>query len=74
MKSSDLIIIGAAGIAVYYLWQKVVNRTMTGTTKEITTQSGAAFPNGWRYFDDGTAINPQGQYFFDGRLVYSPPK
>lgn len=27
---------------------------------------------GWRYYSDGTAIDPQGRYYFQGQLVWSP--
>ena len=27
---------------------------------------------GWQYFDNGTAINPQGEYFFGGAKVWAP--
>ena len=31
-------------------------------------QAGA----GWQYFDNGTAINAQGEYFFQGEKVWAP--
>lgn len=27
---------------------------------------------GWKYYSDGTAISPTGQYYFQGQLVYTP--
>lgn len=27
---------------------------------------------GWTYYTDGTAISPQGQYYLNGQLVYTP--
>ena len=27
---------------------------------------------GWRYFSDGTAIDPSGQYYRDGQVIWSP--
>jgi hypothetical protein len=27
-------------------------------------------PNGWRYFSDGTAIDPEGNYYRGGALIY----
>lgn len=38
---------------------------------EITPQEGQDF-GGWRYFSDGTAISPQGQYYYDNQLIWSP--
>ncbi len=41
------------------------------TEIENTSQSGdEAF--GWRYFSDGTAIAPTGEYYYQGNLVWSP--
>lgn len=44
-----------------------------GTAKEI---SNTALPGdigyGWRYFDNGTTIDPSGRYYFEGNLVYDP--
>lgn len=45
----------------------------TGTVKEITNPAGSQDPAfGWRYFDNGTAIDPSGRYYFDGQMVYDP--
>jgi hypothetical protein len=27
---------------------------------------------GWKYYDDGTAISPNGEYYYQGDLVWSP--
>ena len=27
---------------------------------------------GWKYYSDGTAISPQGEYYFQGQKVWSP--
>lgn len=36
-------------------------------TKEIAVDNG----NGWRYYTDGTAIAPNGDYYNKGKLVWS---
>jgi hypothetical protein len=45
----------------------------SGDANEITN---TALPGqagyGWRYFDNGTTIDPSGRYFFEGELVYDP--
>ena len=28
--------------------------------------------NGWSYYDNGTAISPDGSYYFEGQQVWSP--
>jgi hypothetical protein len=44
--------------------QEIPNYSRPGDT------SGAY---GWRYFTDGTAISPLGEYYYEGQLVWSPP-
>jgi len=45
----------------------------TGGVKEIANPAGSQDPAfGWRYFDNGTAIDPSGRYYFDGQVVYDP--
>jgi len=45
----------------------------TAGVKEITNPAGSQDPAfGWRYFDNGTAIDPTGRYYFDGQMVYDP--
>lgn len=45
----------------------------TGFVQEIPNPAGSQDPAfGWRYFDNGTAIDPSGRYYFDGQMVYDP--
>lgn len=48
----------------------------TTDTPQVTEISNPALPGqvayGWRYFTDGTAIDPQGNYYFEGEKVYDP--
>lgn len=48
--------------------------TTSGNT--VTEISNPALPGqvayGWRYFTDGTAIDPQGNYYYQGEKVYDP--
>jgi hypothetical protein len=39
---------------------------------EVLDGAGGNFSNGWRYFTDGTAIGPDGKYYFQGQEVWSP--
>lgn len=76
MKNQNLIVLGLAGVAVYMIWQakktgKTVTEVAQGFVKEIKGQGGKAFDNGWRYFDNGTSIDPQGNYYYQGQLVYN---
>jgi hypothetical protein len=44
----------------------------TAKIQEILDGSGSSYSNGWRYFTDGTAIDPQGNYYQNGALIWSP--
>lgn len=84
MKQSDLIVLGLAGLAVYMIWQSQKTKATTGTTTgtrttvdnfvdEIFNYNGRAFDNGWRYFENGVAIDPSGNYYRDGQMVWQAP-
>src|SRR3990167_8736388 len=42
----------------------------------VTQINNTALPGqegwGWQYYSDGTAIDPSGQYYYQGALVWSP--
>ncbi len=63
MTQSDVIFIGAAIVAFFVLTKK-----KSVSTEEIDPDGDAG---GWRYFTDGTAIGPDGAYYFKGTKVYS---
>jgi hypothetical protein len=88
MKQNDLIVLGLAGVAVYMivksqggakLLQGITGTASAGlrdaskTVSEIMDNTGKAFANGWRYFNDGTAIDPAGNYYQGGQLIWSNP-
>ncbi len=77
MKRDNLILFGAAGVALY-----LVNRAggvsataqkIANGAKEILSGGKARFANGWRYFDDGTTIDPFGNYYKNGALIWKAP-
>jgi hypothetical protein len=53
----------ASGAAIPQNAQKV---------SEVLDGSGGNFSNGWRYFSDGTAIDPSGAYYLNGEKIWSP--
>jgi len=85
MKQTDLIVLGLAGVAVYMIvksqstgkvWSEVIPAGLKNTAQavsEILDSTGKAFDNGWRYFNDGTAIDPSGNYYQGGQLIWSNP-
>jgi len=55
-------------------WQdEPIERVATEGAKEI---ANTALPGdiayGWKYYDNGTAISPDGKYYYQGNLVWSP--
>lgn len=77
MKRDTMILFGAAGVALYLVnkaggvtaaAQKIVQGT-----KEILSSTGSRFSNGWRYFDDGTSIDPFGNYYRNGAMIWKAP-
>lgn len=76
MKSEYLILAVGLGVAAYLALRPKATSTGTGSKRAPTggateiTPDGAAF--GWRYFSDGTAIDPYGVYYKNGQMVYNP--
>lgn len=82
MKQTEMIALGLAAVAVYLIVNpksKTAKGAATGLTgiteavSEIFDTAGKAFANGWRYFSDGTAIDPAGNYYQGGQLIWSAP-
>lgn len=80
MKQTELIVLALAGLAVYMITKNKAGAatggngalgTVASFTNEIFDSAGKAFSNGWRYFTDGTSIDPQGNYYSGGQLVYT---
>lgn len=75
MKQTEMIVLGLAGVAVYLI---VMATKKPATTKNgvydyrgkstFETQGGVS-KNGWTYFDDGTALDPQGNAWQGGQIV-----
>lgn len=55
----------------------IVTTTSNDTTSPAVTEiTNTALPGengyGWRYFSDGTAIGPDGNYYYQGQQIYDP--
>lgn len=87
MKSSDLILIAMAAGVLLFVVSKTGKTPLgaggttpgstgipanTGGVSEVMNPNGGAWSNGWQYFTDGTAISPDGKYYFQDKLVYDP--
>lgn len=79
-KNEELMVLGLAALAVYMITRanktsagafQTGGKSITQTVSEIFNLGGGAFDNGWRYFTDGTAIDPQGDYYKNGQLIWS---
>ena len=79
MNSSDYIILGLAAAVLGY----VVYRQKTAIVADPTINTRAPYgaqeiqvdpeaANGWKYYTDGTAIGPDGKYYYQGVQVYDP--
>lgn len=66
MKKNILYI--AAAVAVLYLLKQ---KKKAQSPSDYTTEIKYGTPNGWRYFSDGTAIAPNGDYYQGSILIYS---
>lgn len=78
MKSNDLIVLALAGVAVFMLLR---SRQSAGVTQSKSVNMvddiiNTALPGqpgwGWQYFENGTAISPSGEYFYQGASVWKP--
>lgn len=80
MKNHEIIIVGAALAAAYLIWKgQQPARTAPAQNgqpapdnfvDEIFGSNGLPFDNGWRYYENGTSIAPNGDYYHQGALVW----
>jgi hypothetical protein len=80
MKKDELLILAAVGAGVFFLAKYLGGRTKNTTVAKNTGVVGPSSAwvseimraDGWTYYDDGTAIDPNGKYYFKGVEVYAP--
>lgn len=77
MKSGDLVTILAGGVLAFIAWKILAPATGSGGSvggifpKLINTgNTSGTIAEGWKYYSDGTAIAPNGDYYYQGSLVY----
>ena len=62
-----------SGLSNLYNQAKQLFQPTTFDTQEIQNPSNPGDAGyGWRYFSNGVAIDPSGNYYQDGNLVWSP--
>lgn len=78
MKQQEIIILGIAAAALFVVSRaRASGKSIVNTAKDMTTEilnSGQRYANGWRYFSDGTAISPEGDYYKDGAMIWQKPR
>lgn len=77
MKKEYLYIVGAAAAALFMIKKtgsaKQAVAAIKSGVQEVLSESGKQFETGWRYFTDGTAIDPFGNYWKGGQKIWSVP-
>lgn len=77
MKKEYLYILGAAAAALYMIKKNGGNSQVITAIKngvqEVLSATGKQFETGWRYFTDGTSIDPFGNYWKGGQKIWSVP-
>jgi hypothetical protein len=85
MKTDEIAVLAAAGVAVWLILKgsrpagaaggtRQGSSGINGWVNEIFSPAGTPYSNGWRYFENGVAISPQGDYYLKGQKVWSAPK
>lgn len=78
MKTEEIIVLALAAVAAWLIVKSgkpAAADTSTAAASwvsEIFAPDGQRYDNGWRYFSDGTVIDPSGAYYSGGVLVWSP--
>ncbi|MYM39663.1 hypothetical protein [Duganella qianjiadongensis] len=75
MKKDDLIMLAMLGAGVFLIPKLFAKKAGTSASTSSSSQpwvSEIMRDNGYVYYSDGTVITPDGQYYKQGDLVYSP--
>ncbi|HJV86915.1 MAG TPA: hypothetical protein VJ698_15725 [Noviherbaspirillum sp.] len=71
MNMKDIMIfVGVAAAAYMLLSRKSAAKIPAGATEIQNNALQGQSGYGWRYFSDGTAISPGGDYYKNGGLIY----
>lgn len=69
MKKEQLVMIMGFVAAAMFMASRKVSAKPAGYVGEIFPDGDT---NGWRYFENGTAISPDGTYYQNGQMVWNP--
>jgi hypothetical protein len=80
-KGNNLLIIAAGAGVLYLLYRRSrlnsantinnLGKSVNGISEIFTGAKVGASGYGWRYFTDGTSIDPNGNYYVNGQKVWS---
>lgn len=76
MKTDEIMVLGAAALFAWYLLKGGVSvEKFFGKSRDyVNSILNPALPGqpgyGWAYYENGTAIGPDGAYYLNGQLVY----
>lgn len=78
MNTNIILLIAAAGAAYMIFKSKAASANtvnnlgtaINGISEIFTGATGGQAGAGWRYFSDGTSIDPQGNYYMNGVLTW----
>lgn len=79
MKASHLILLGALGVAAWLVLKPKaagavtrIGNTFDGVTEILNNSVPGEAAWGWKYYNNGVAIGPDGTYYKNGEKVWSP--
>lgn len=82
MDNENLILLALCGIALWMISKNATGQSNTvlnmgkainGISEIFTGAKQGQYGYGWRYFSDGGAIDPAGNYYLNGDLVWTKP-
>lgn len=74
MHKTDLVVLGLAGLAVWFILKGKAAGYKLAPVSSGFVRKAAPDYQGWQYFTDGTAISPDGDYYLNGEIVWSAPR
>jgi hypothetical protein len=88
MNKNTLLILSAAGLGLWFVTKMTKRPVATSGASSLNNGGQVSVSNftksifntalpgqegwGWQYFNDGTAIGPDGSYYTNGQKVWSP--
>lgn len=79
MNTNIILLIAAAGAAYMIFKSKAaaantvnnLGNPINGISEIFTGAKAGQAGAGWRYFTDGTSIDPQGNYYMNGTIIWT---